>query len=38
VSLKSDRLRTSNMATRERVRLDSGLEGFYKAGKKYGVI
>jgi 8-amino-7-oxononanoate synthase len=31
-------LRTSYMATHERVHLDRGLEAFYKAGKKFGVI
>jgi 8-amino-7-oxononanoate synthase len=31
-------LRTSYMATHERVHLDRGLEAFYKVGKKYGVI
>ncbi|HVW25126.1 MAG TPA: pyridoxal phosphate-dependent aminotransferase family protein [Polyangiaceae bacterium] len=31
-------LRTSYMATHERSHLDRGLEAFYKAGKKFGVI
>jgi hypothetical protein len=31
-------LRTSYMATHERAHLDRGLEAFYKAGKKFGVI
>ena len=31
-------LRTSYMATHERVHLDRGLEAFHKAGKKFGVI
>lgn len=31
-------LRTSYMATHEKVHLDRGLEAFYKAGKKFGVI
>jgi 8-amino-7-oxononanoate synthase len=35
---KSAMLRTSYMATHERVHLDRGLEALYKAGKKYGVI
>jgi 8-amino-7-oxononanoate synthase len=35
---KSARLRTSYMATHERVHLERGLDAIYKAGKKYGVI
>ncbi len=35
---KSAMLRTSYMATHERVHLDRGLEAFEKVGKKYGVI
>jgi 8-amino-7-oxononanoate synthase len=31
-------LRTSYMATHDRVHLDRGLEAFYATGKKYGVI
>jgi 8-amino-7-oxononanoate synthase len=35
---KSAMLRTSYMATHERPHLERGLDAFYKAGKKYGVI
>jgi 7-keto-8-aminopelargonate synthetase-like enzyme len=35
---KNAMLRTSYMATHERVHLDRGLEAFEKVGKKYGVI
>jgi len=35
---KSAMLRTSYMATHERVHLDRALEAFYKVGKKYSVI
>ena len=35
---KSAMLRTSYMATHERVHLDKALEAFYKVGKKYSVI
>jgi 7-keto-8-aminopelargonate synthetase-like enzyme len=31
-------LRTSYMATHERHHLDKALDGFYKVGKKFGVI
>jgi 8-amino-7-oxononanoate synthase len=38
VAPKSAMLRTSYMATHTRAHLERGLEAFYKAGKKYGVI